>query len=172
MIARARTARALPGGGSVELMERVWDYPRPPAVAPSRPVRIELHDRVLARSENALRVLESSHPPTIYVPRADIDETLLVQHAGAGSWCEFKGRAQYLDAVVGDRRVTEIGWFYPEPTAGYEQLRDHVAFYPGRVDGAWLGAERVHAQAGDFYGGWITDDLVGPFKGPPGTLGW
>ncbi len=153
-------------------MERVWDYPRPPAVAPAQPVRLELAGRVLAESHRALRVLETSHPPTIYIPREDIDVSLLGDSASRPTWCEFKGAARYVDGVVGDRRVEQIGWFYPEPTAGYETLRDHVSFYPGRVDAAWLGEQRVEAQAGDFYGGWITADLVGPFKGPPGTLGW
>ena len=154
-------------------MECVWDYPRPPAVAPcARAVRLELAGRVLAASDRALRVLETSHPPTIYVPPQDVDFGLLAGSAARGTWCEFKGQARYLDAVVDGRRVAQVGWSYPEPGAGYESLRDHVAFYPGRVHGAWLGDERVTAQAGDFYGGWITADLVGPFKGAPGTLGW
>ena len=153
-------------------MERVWDYPRPPALVPcERRVRLELGGEVLADSERALRILETSHPPTIYVPPADVRMDLLVA-VRRTSWCEFKGVAHYVDAVVGDRRVREIGWTYPDPTPGYEALRDHIAFYPGRADAAWLGDERVTAQEGDFYGGWITSDLVGPFKGPPGTLGW
>ena len=77
-----------------------------------------------------------------------------------------------VDALVGGQRVADVGWFYPEPSPGYEALRDHVAFYPARVDAAWLGDERISAQESDFYGGWITADLVGPFKGPPATLGW
>jgi uncharacterized protein (DUF427 family) len=153
--------------------ENVWDYPRPPAVEPSaRTVRIELGGHVLAESAHALRVLETSHPPTIYVPPGDIDFTLLAESSARATWCEFKGAARYHDAVVGERRVAQVGWSYPDPTPGYELLRDHVAFYPGRVDAAWLGDERVQAQDGDFYGGWITGDLRGPFKGPPGTLGW
>ncbi len=155
------------------MTERVWDYPRPPAVdACVRRVRLELGGRVLADSEHALRVLETSHPPTIYIPPADIDFSLLSDSRAGGTWCEFKGAARYLDAVVGERRVTQVGWTYPDPTPGYEALRDHVSFYPGRVDAAWIGDERVQAQEGDFYGGWITADLVGPFKGAPGTLGW
>jgi uncharacterized protein (DUF427 family) len=157
----------------LQRMERVWDYPRPPAVdSCGRPVRLVIGGRTLADSSRALRVLETSHPPTIYVPRADIDLTLLADSGARGTVCEFKGTARYLDAVVGERRVREIGWFYPEPVAAYAALRDHVAFYTGRADEAWLGAERVTAQAGDFYGGWITSDLIGPFKGAPGTLGW
>ena len=154
-------------------MERVWDYPRPPAVVPcERPVRVELGGAELAASDRALRVLEASHPPTVYIPPADIRMDLLVTGAARGTWCEFKGQAHYLDAVVAERRTGAVGWSYADPTPGYEALRDHVAFYPGRVDAVWMGDERVRSQEGDFYGGWITDDLVGPFKGPPGTLGW
>lgn len=154
-------------------MERVWDYPRPPAVeACGKPVRLELGGEVLAESARALRVLETSHPPTIYVPPEDVRSAFVVPGDARSTWCEFKGHARYLDAVVGERRVASIGWTYDEPSPGYEALRGHVAFYPGRADGAWLGDERVEAQESDFYGGWITADLVGPFKGPAGTLGW
>jgi uncharacterized protein (DUF427 family) len=152
-------------------MERVWDYPRPPAVVScERRVRIEVDGTLVADSHSALRVLETSHPPTIYVPPRDL-HAVLVPAAARSTWCEFKGRARYLDVVVRGRHVADAGWTYPEPSHGYEALRDHVAFYPGRVD-AWLDDERVDAQAGDFYGGWITADLVGPFKGPAGTRAW
>jgi uncharacterized protein (DUF427 family) len=154
-------------------MERVWDYPRPPAVMPcKRRVRIELAGEVLADSTRALRVLETSHPPTIYIPLADVREELLAESDARSTWCEFKGPARYLDAVVDGRRFKTVGWTYPDPSPGYEALRDHVAFYPGRVDAAWLDDERVQAQQSDFYGGWITADLIGPFKGPNGTLAW
>jgi uncharacterized protein (DUF427 family) len=149
--------------------ERVWDYPRPPAVvACDRRVRVELAGALLADSTAALRVLETSHPPTIYVPPADIRGELLAVSSARPTWCEFKGTARYVDA---EGRAA-IGWTYADPSPGYAELRDHVAFYPGRVDAAWLDDERVLAQPGDFYGGWITADLVGPFKGPPGTRGW
>ena len=148
-------------------MERVWDYPRPPAVvACERRVRVELGGEVVADSTRALRVLETSHPPVIYIPAADVLRRLVTSLARS-TWCEFKGRARYLDAA-GDREA--VAWTYPEPSPGYEALRDHIAFYPGRVDAAWLDDERVQPQEGDFYGGWITAELVGPFKGPPGTL--
>jgi uncharacterized protein (DUF427 family) len=154
-------------------MEPVWDYPRPPAVvACARHVRIELGGQALADSWRALRVLETSHPPGIYVPRSDIRTDLIVEGTGPSTWCEFKGAARYVDAVIGSCRTRSVGWTYPNPSAGYEVLRDHIAFYPGRVDGAWLDDERVEAQPSDFYGGWITADLVGPFKGPVGTLHW
>ena len=147
-------------------MERVWDYPRPPAVVPcQRRVRVELAGEVLADSTRALRVLETSHPPTIYVPLGDVHEELLAESDARSTWCEFKGAARYLDAVVDRRRFEAVAWTYPDPSPGYEALRHHVAFYPGRVDAAWLDDERVQAQQSDFYGGWITGDLVGPFKG-------
>ncbi len=127
----------------------------------------------LADSERALRVLETSHPPTIYIPPEDVlVPGLLVPSAARATWCEWKGVARYLDAVIDGRVFEAIGWSYADPSSGYEALKDHVSFYPGRVDAAWLGDERVTAQAGDFYGGWITSDLIGPFKGAAGTLGW
>ena len=154
-------------------MERVWDYPRPPAVSPARRrVRVELAGELLADSTHALRVLETSHPPTVYVPASDVRHGLLTPSGARSTWCEHKGAASYLDAAVGDRRVRAVAWTYKAPARGYEALRGHVAFYPGRVDAAWMGDEWVRAQEGDFYGGWITADLVGPFKGAPDTRGW
>lgn len=154
-------------------MENVWDYPRPPAVVPCLArVQLELDGAQLADSASALRVLETSHPPTIYLPPSDVNSELLTITAVRTTWCEFKGAARYLDAFVGARTVREIGWTYPDPSPEYEQLRDYIAFYPGRVDHAWLDGELIEAQDGDFYGGWISADLVGPFKGAPGTLGW
>jgi uncharacterized protein (DUF427 family) len=154
-------------------VEHVWDYPRPPAVeACARRVRLELGGELIADSTSALRVLETSHPPTIYLPPADVRRDLLSASDARSTWCEFKGAARYFDVSVGDRHVHALAWSFPDPTPGYEALRDHLAFYPGRVDAAWLDDERVHAQEGDFYGGWISADLVGPFKGAAGTLGW
>ena len=154
-------------------MQDVWDFPRPPAVvACERRVRVEVAGIVVADSAKALSVLETSHPPTVYVPPEDVRGDVLVASDARGTTCEFKGRADYLDVVVGDDRRRQVAWTYPEPWKGYEELAGYVCFYPGRVDAAWLGDERVTAQAGDFYGGWITQDLVGPFKGPAGTLGW
>ena len=153
--------------------ERVWDYPRPPAVDACRSrVRIVLDGVTLADSTHALRVLETSHPPTIYIPPDDVRRELLAPSRARPTLCEFKGLADYLDAVIDGRPHPAVAWTYPDPTAGYERLRDHICFYPGRVDEAWLGDERVQAQPGDFYGGWITANLIGPFKGAPSTLGW
>ena len=153
-------------------MESVWDYPRPPAVTRcERTVRIELGGVVIAESGRALRVLETSHPPTLYLPLDDVAAGVLAPVAGS-SFCEFKGRAVYFDVAAGGRVAERAAWHYPEPDPAYAALLGHVSFYPGRMDACRLGEERVRAQAGDFYGGWITADLAGPFKGPPGTRGW
>lgn len=161
--------RIEPGPGQ----ESVWDYPRPPAVAPAEGlVEVEVGGRVVARSERALRVLETSHPPVYYLPRADVADGVLRASRARSTHCEFKGRAAYVDLVVGDRVVEAAGWTYPDPAPGYEALRDHVALYPSRVDAARVAGERVTAQEGDFYGGWVTARVVGPFKGGPGTWGW
>lgn len=153
-------------------MESVWDYPRPPAVKPSEArVKVELSGIVLADTCRALRVLETSHPPTWYLPMADVRMDLLVPNRRR-SICEFKGQARYWDAVVQGRRRASVAWSYPEPWPGYEVLAEHLCFYPSRVDACFVDGEQVQAQAGDFYGGWITSNVTGPFKGGPGTLGW
>jgi uncharacterized protein (DUF427 family) len=136
-----------------------------------RVVVVELAGRVIARTERAFRVCETSHPPTYYVPREDVVAGVLVRGQGA-SLCEWKGAATYWDAVVDGVRVPAVGWSYEQPSPDYELLRGAVAFYPGRVDRASVDGEAARPQAGGFYGGWITDDVVGPFKGEPGTLGW
>jgi len=154
-------------------MENVWNYPRPPAlVGCERRVRIELGGVMVADSDAALRVLETSHPPTIYVPPADILAGALRPVPGRRSFCEWKGDAHYLDVVGGERVKFAAAWAYATPVARYAALVDHVSFYPSRMDACWLDDERVQSQEGDFYGGWITADLSGPFKGGPGTLGW
>ncbi len=152
--------------------ESVWDYPRPPRAERSHEtVEIELAGEVVARTTRSVRVLETSHPPTYYVPAEDFTGGVLQPGAGS-SWCEWKGRASYHDLVVGERRAESAGWFYPDPTAGFEVLRDMVAVHPSRVDRCTVDGEVVQAQAGGFYGGWITDRVTGPFKGEPGTAGW
>ncbi len=154
-------------------MERVWEYPRPPALVPcERRVRIELGGVFIVDSTDALRVLETSHPPTIYVPPGDVASGVLAESGGRGSLCEFKGRATYFDVAHGGRVERRAAWAYRDPTPAFAALRDHLCFYPSLMDACWLDEERVRAQEGDFYGGWITDDVVGPFKGAPGTLGW
>jgi len=153
-------------------VESVWDYPRPPRVERARDaVRVQLGELDVAASDRALRVLETASPPTYYIPSGDVRMDLL-EPSPTSTTCEWKGRAQYWSARVGDRIVRDIAWSYPEPRPGYEAIRDHLAFYAGRVDAAFVGDERVQPQAGDFYGGWITSRIVGPFKGAPGTRGW
>jgi uncharacterized protein (DUF427 family) len=154
------------------MAQSVWDHPRPPALEPCvRRVRVELGGRVVAESTSALRILETSHPPTIYIPPEDVDPQCLRPAAGS-SFCEWKGIATYFDLVAGERRERSAGWTYRDPASAYASLRDHLAVYPGRMDACWLDDERVRSQEGDFYGGWITDDIVGPFKGGPGSARW
>ena len=153
-------------------MESVWDYPRPPRLerTPKR-VRIVHHGVVVVDSDRCWRVLETSHPPVYYVPRDEVLDGALTGAAGS-SYCEFKGTASYWDLQAGDARVREAAWSYENPSPGYEQLTVAGACYPGRVDECTVDGERVRPQEGNFYGGWITDDITGPFKGAPGTRGW
>ena len=159
-----------PGPGQ----ESVWDYPRPPRIEPERRrVRVVMDDgRELAVSDRALRVLETASPPTVYLPRRDLCQPMFDldprQHA---SFCEWKGRAHYLALQEPEQGGQPVAWFYPDPVPAFESIRDHVAFYPSRV-ACHLGDERVRSQPGGFYGGWITDDIVGPWKGDPGSRGW
>ena len=154
-------------------MESVWDYPRPPRLEPcAKEVEVYLGGERIARSDRALRVLETSHPPVIYIPAGDFEAGALSPSDARQSFCEFKGLASYYDVTGGGVTEKAAAWHYPEPVASYEGLRDHVAVYPGRMDRCVLGGEEVQAQEGDFYGGWITSDIEGPFKGGPGTRGW
>ena len=136
-----------------------------------RRIEIELGGRVVASTTNGWRVLETSHPPTYYVPRAAFLPGVLRPNAGA-SWCEWKGQASYFDLVVDDVVAPSAAWTYPRPTAGFTSLVDAIAVMPAAVDRCTVDGETVRAQPGGFYGGWITSGVVGPFKGDPGTLGW
>lgn len=154
------------------MTESVWDYPRPPRVEPSSEhVVVEHAGQVLVDTTTSYRVLETSHPPTYYLPR-DAFAPGVLRPAEGRSWCEWKGQAAYFDLVVGEVVLERAAWTYPEPSPGFEVLRDHVALYPGRVDRCTVDDEVVVAQPGDFYGGWITSRVTGPFKGGPGTRGW
>jgi uncharacterized protein (DUF427 family) len=160
--------RVEPGPGQ----ESVWDYPRPPRLesVPDR-IRVIFKGVTIADTTAALRVLETSHPPTYYVPPADIQFEVLVR-SRKRSLCEWKGQARYFDVVVDGKRVVEAAWSYPTPVPAFAELRDHVAFFAHAMDACFVGAERVQPQPGDFYGGWITSRVVGPFKGAAGTWGW
>jgi uncharacterized protein (DUF427 family) len=150
----------------------VWDYPRPPRLEPSRRrVRVVVDDVVVADSDRALRILETAGPPTYYVPPDDVRMDLLVPAEGH-TMCEWKGEAGYRHVQVGDRTARKAAWTYPDPKPEFEQIRDYIAFYPGRVDAAYLDDELVRPQPGRYYGGWVTDDIVGPFKGEPGSESW
>ena len=164
----SRPAPRPPGPGQ----ESVWDYPRPPRVDPTgEVVEVWLGGARVARSTRALRVLETSHPPTYYLPEADFAPGALRAAAGS-SWCEFKGEAAYLDVTCGDAVALRSAWTYPRPSRGFEALRGHVAVMPGAMERCTVDGEVVTPQAGGFYGGWVTARVVGPFKGGPGTHGW
>ena len=153
-------------------VESVWDYPRPPRVEVSgEHVEIELDGTVVAASDTSWRVLETSHPPTYYLPRSAFREGALRPAAGH-TGCEWKGRASYFDVVVGDRVAERAAWTYEQPAAGFEPIAGAVAVMPGLVDRCTVDGEVVEPQPGGFYGGWITSRVRGPFKGAPGTTGW
>jgi uncharacterized protein (DUF427 family) len=160
--------RIEPGPGQ----ESVLDYPRPPRLerTASR-LRVELGGVVVADTVDGWRVLETYHPPVYYIPPDDV-VTAYLRDAGGGSYCEWKGTARYFDVAVGDDVRRHAAWSYPSPSPRFLAIRDHLAFYAGRVDLCTVDGERVEAQPGGFYGGWITRAVVGPFKGGPGTLGW
>ena len=154
------------------MTESVWDYPRPPRAEPStRRIRVVFGGVTVADTTRAIRVLETSHPPVYYIPAEDVNREYL-RPSRRRTYCEFKGQASYYDLVVGEREVRDAAWYYPDPNERFAALRDHVAFYPGRVDACFVDEEQVVAQEGDFYGGWLTSDIEGPFKGGPGTAGW
>ncbi len=156
------------------MSESVWDYPRPPRVERSgRLITVVLAGEQIARSSDARRVLETSHPPVYYIPLADIADGVLGPSRARGTFCEWKGVASYYDVHAGDGRILRAGaWTYPDPAAGFDDLRGTVAFYPALMDRCTVDGELVSAQEGDFYGGWITSEITGPFKGAPGTRSW
>ncbi len=166
-IHRPRPHPEVPGPGQ----ESVWDYPRPPVADPTDAhVVVRAGGRVLADTRRAVRVLETSHPPTYYLPPDDVDRSLIAD-AGPGSVCEWKGQASYGHVVVGDLRRDRAVWWYPDPTEAFATIAEHISCYPALLD-CTVDGVAVRPQAGGFYGGWVTDDVVGPFKGEPGTLGW
>lgn len=160
--------RIEPGVGQ----ESVWDYPRPPRLEVStKHVEIIFNGVKLANTHRAFRVLETSHPPSYYISPDDIQMQYL-HTTLQGSWCEWKGQASYCTVTVGDKQAVNVGWFYTNPNQVFEAIKDYVAFYPSRMDACYVDGELVQAQPGDFYGGWITEDIIGPFKGGMGTWGW
>jgi uncharacterized protein (DUF427 family) len=152
--------------------ESVWDYPRPPRLEPvTRRIRVEFAGQTIADTTRAYRVLETSHPPVYYIPPQDIRREFLQRTSGS-SFCEWKGEASYWTVAVNTKRSYKAAWSYDSPTRAFQPILGYLAFYASRVDACWIDEEKVEAQPGDFYGGWITSDVVGPFKGGLGTHGW
>ncbi|MEM6642633.1 MAG: DUF427 domain-containing protein [Bacteroidota bacterium] len=157
-----------PGPGQ----ESVWDYPRPPRLEAFKGhLRIVLGGNVILDSARSVRMLETSHPPTYYIPVDDFIECVLIETEGS-SLCEWKGMAHYYDLEAGGKIAKRAGWGYKEPSKAFPQLKNTVAVYAHLMDACYVNDEKVQAQEGDFYGGWITSNIVGPFKGGFGTFGW
>jgi uncharacterized protein (DUF427 family) len=134
-------------------------------------LRVVFNGVTIADTTGAYRILETSHPPTYYLPPDDIDMQYLTRESRT-SMCEFKGRAVYYTVEVGDETVSQAAWAYPSPRPRYAEIEDYLSFYASKMGACFVGDEEAHAQEGDFYGGWITESVVGPFKGGPGTIGW
>ena len=156
-------------------VESVWDYPRPPRLeASARHLTIVHAGVTIADTIHSVRILETSHPPVYYIPQADIAMEYVKPSSRRGSFCEFKGVASYWSLILPDGRgrVEDVAWSYARPAGSYATLKDYLAFYASRVDACTVDGEIVAPQPGDFYGGWITSHVKGPFKGAPGTMGW
>ena len=149
-------------------MERVRDYPRPPRLETSQDqIRVEALGEILVETQRSLRVLETFHPPTYSLPPEAMNQGLLVPAPGRPSFCEWKGVASYYDVVAGEQRINRAVWTYNHPSERFRELAGWFALYPGQMDGCWVNGERVIPQQGGFYGGWITSQVDGPFKGDP-----
>jgi uncharacterized protein (DUF427 family) len=152
--------------------ESVWDYPRPARLEDTEKyLRIVFNDVTIADTNRAKRVLETSHPPVYYISAEDIQMEYLVETARR-TWCEWKGQSTYYDVVVGDRRAPNAAWRYINPTSNFASISTYFSFYASLMDACYVNDELVTPQVGDFYGGWITKDVVGPFKGGAGTSDW
>eukprot|EP01113_Clastostelium_recurvatum_P029377 TRINITY_DN3544_c0_g1_i1.p1 TRINITY_DN3544_c0_g1~~TRINITY_DN3544_c0_g1_i1.p1 ORF type:complete len:177 (+),score=32.86 TRINITY_DN3544_c0_g1_i1:30-533(+) len=152
--------------------ESVWNYPRPPKLERTEHrIRIVFNGVELANSTKAWRLLETSHPPTYYIPAEDIKMEHLRELPGT-TFCEFKGYATYYDVQVGDKVARQSAWAYLKPTPGYEGIANCYGFYANKMDECYVGDERATPQPGDYYAGWVTKDIVGPFKGIPGSRFW
>ncbi len=160
------------GYATADGLEDVWKYPRPPALERvALPVRIVFAGQVIAETDAAFRVLETTHPPVYYLPPQAFATGVLMAAPGR-SYCEWKGEARYWSIRAGGREAARVAWGYPDPTASFADIADHVAVYAGPMDACFVGDEQVTPQPGGFYGGWITRNLKGPFKGGPGSMGW
>ncbi|MBW4582963.1 MAG: DUF427 domain-containing protein [Tildeniella nuda ZEHNDER 1965/U140] len=152
--------------------ESVWDYPRPPRLEVThKHIQIIFNGVTIADTHQAQRVLETSHPPVYYIPLDDIKQEYLIKSTRS-TFCEWKGHGAYYSLAVNEKRVDDVAWYYPEPTPAFAAIANYVAFYPAPMDACYVDGEKVEPQPGNFYGGWITSDIVGPFKGSLGTWGW
>lgn len=152
--------------------ESVWQYPRPPVLEPvDKRIRVVFNGQVVADTRGAWRVLETSHPPVYYLPEGDLRMDFL-EEAGGGSLCEWKGAARYWTLRVGDAVAERVGWSYPHPSPRFTALKGLIAFYASPMESCTVDGVEVEPQPGGFYGGWITPEIKGPFKGGPGTWGW
>ena len=151
--------------------ESVWDYPRPPAiVADHRSVEVRWMGKLIARTTQAVRVLETASPPTFYLPPVDVNDTFLREVSGT-SFCEWKGSATYWNIEVNNQTIEKAAWSYNKPNPAFRSLKGYYSFYPGKID-CFVDEVRVKPQPGSFYGGWMTPEIVGPVKGDPGSGGW
>ncbi|MEA5594272.1 DUF427 domain-containing protein [Rivularia sp. UHCC 0363] len=152
--------------------ESVWDYPRPPRLEDTdKHIQIIFNGETIADTKQAKRVLETSHPPNYYIPPEDIKMEYLIP-TPQSSFCEWKGRASYYTIKVGDKEAQNVAWYYTNPTEAFASMKDYVAFYAHVMDACYIDGEKVEPQPGNFYGGWVNKDIVGPFKGIPGSWGW
>jgi len=152
--------------------ESVWDYPRPPKLElTNKHLKIVFNGETIAQTNRAFRVLETSHPPVYYFPPEDVQVEFMTETTNS-SFCEWKGRAGYYAVEVGGKRIESAAWFYAIPTESFAEIKNYIAFYPSKMDACYVNNELVQVQEGDFYGGWITSEIVGPFKGGAGTWGW
>ena len=151
--------------------ESVWHYPRPPRLERStKTIRVVCNGELVAETCSAYRVLETSHPPTWYIPRSEVKSELL-RTSNKASLCEWKGRASYWTVCAGGETVENAAWSYESPNPSFASIKGYLAFFPSRFE-CYVDGERALAQPGDFYGGWITGDIAGPFKGVPGSAHW
>jgi uncharacterized protein (DUF427 family) len=163
-----RQRRIEPGPGQ----ESVWDYPRPPRLEDSsKHIQVICNGVVIADTQRAKRILETSHPPVYYIPPEDV-KLQYFKPTSRSTFCEWKGGASYYTITVENKKIVDAAWYYRHPTHPYEAIVGYIAIYPGKMDACYVNGEKVQAQEGDFYGGWITGEIVGPFKGGAGTSGW
>ncbi len=155
-----------------EGQESVWDYPRPPRIEKTeKRIQVVFNGETIADTTNAYRILETSHPPSYYIPPEDVKMEYLAT-TSRRTMCEWKGASKYFTVEVDGKKAEDAAWCYPTPNDRYQDAAGYLCFYASQMDACYVDGELVQAQEGDYYGGWITSEIVGPFKGGPGTWGW